>query len=255
MGSARRAPSSTSRRATCATTSRPKKLAQSATPASVAAARAAPRAGGAGRARAGGASAGDRRAALQDRAHDPAPGGRGRAALRRRHGSGDRRCDQAGARAQDRQAQASAWTSRSRSSVRTWSRSRSRRAWSPRSRPWSWTRLARPRRRSTPWTVAPRSPQAPVPPQNIEAEESVLGAMLIAEGAIAPVVVDLHLRAGDFYRESHRAIFRAIIALYEQERGGRPADRLRRARGARRARARRAASLRSPARRRRPDGG
>ena len=55
-----------------------------------------------------------------------------------------------------------------------------------------------------------------VPPQNIEAEESVLGAMLVAEGAIAAGIVDQHLRAGDFYRESHRTIFWAIKSLYEK---------------------------------------
>ena len=42
---------------------------------------------------------------------------------------------------------------------------------------------------------------APVPPQNLEAEESVLGAMLLSPGAIGAVseIVD----AGDFYRDSH----------------------------------------------------
>jgi replicative DNA helicase len=60
--------------------------------------------------------------------------------------------------------------------------------------------------------VAPTT--APLAPQNIEAEESVLGAMLIAEGGIAPIIVDVHLRPEDFYRESHRAIFRAILSLH-----------------------------------------
>jgi replicative DNA helicase len=63
-------------------------------------------------------------------------------------------------------------------------------------------------------TVAPTN--AGIPPQNIEAEESVLGAMLLAEGAIAAGIVDQHLRTGDFYRESHRTIFAAIKALYEK---------------------------------------
>jgi replicative DNA helicase len=60
-------------------------------------------------------------------------------------------------------------------------------------------------------TVAPATQGAP--PQNIEAEESVLGAMLVAEPAISLVVVDVRLRPGDFYRDSHQAIFRAIIDL------------------------------------------
>jgi replicative DNA helicase len=57
------------------------------------------------------------------------------------------------------------------------------------------------------------TPGAAVPPQNLEAEESVLGAMLIADAAIATVMVDVRLRANDFYREQHRAIFEAILAL------------------------------------------
>jgi replicative DNA helicase len=55
---------------------------------------------------------------------------------------------------------------------------------------------------------------APVPPQNLEAEESVLGAMLLSPGAIGAVseIVD----AGDFYRESHAKIYRAALDLYAQ---------------------------------------
>ena len=49
-----------------------------------------------------------------------------------------------------------------------------------------------------------------VPPQNIEAEESVLGAMLLAEPAVDAVLIDSRLEPDDFYRDSHRAIFRAI---------------------------------------------
>ncbi len=52
------------------------------------------------------------------------------------------------------------------------------------------------------------------PPQNMEAEESVLGALLLgAEGAIAQIAVDVRLRPNDFYRDSHRSIFKAILAL------------------------------------------
>jgi replicative DNA helicase len=38
--------------------------------------------------------------------------------------------------------------------------------------------------------------------------------MLVAEGVIAQVVVDVRLHPDDFYRESHRAVFRAILALH-----------------------------------------
>ena len=35
----------------------------------------------------------------------------------------------------------------------------------------------------------------------------MLGAMLVSEGAITPVIVDVRLHAEDFYRDRHRAIF------------------------------------------------
>src|SRR5215208_6848401 len=53
-----------------------------------------------------------------------------------------------------------------------------------------------------------------VPPQNLEAEESVLGAMMISPGAIG--AVSEILGAGDFYRESHAKIYRAALDLYAQ---------------------------------------
>src|ERR687887_646867 len=62
-----------------------------------------------------------------------------------------------------------------------------------------------------------------VPPQNLEAESSVLGAMMVSDGAIAPVILDGGLRDEDFYRERHRLVFRAITSLYEQ---GEPVDAL-----------------------------
>jgi replicative DNA helicase len=66
--------------------------------------------------------------------------------------------------------------------------------------------------------VAP-STSGPVPPQNLEAEESVLGAMLLSPGAIG--AVSEILDAGDFYRESHAKIYRAALALYAK---GEPVD-------------------------------
>ena len=53
-----------------------------------------------------------------------------------------------------------------------------------------------------------------VPPQNIEAEESVLGAMLVAEQSITRVIDEVKLNAEDFYLEKHAAIFRAAYDLY-----------------------------------------
>ncbi|MDX6607351.1 MAG: replicative helicase, partial [Solirubrobacterales bacterium] len=54
-----------------------------------------------------------------------------------------------------------------------------------------------------------------VPPQNLEAEESVLGAMMVSESTIEPVLLDVRLQAEDFYRDRHRAIYEAILHLNE----------------------------------------
>ena len=53
-----------------------------------------------------------------------------------------------------------------------------------------------------------------VPPQSIEAEQSVLGAMLIDKEAIAKVTEVLN--ADDVYREAHRVIFTAMLELYNK---------------------------------------
>jgi replicative DNA helicase len=55
-----------------------------------------------------------------------------------------------------------------------------------------------------------------VPPQNQEAETSVLGAILLSEQALDGLLIDVQLRPDDFYRERHRLIFRAMIALKEK---------------------------------------
>ena len=57
--------------------------------------------------------------------------------------------------------------------------------------------------------------QAPVPPQNLEAEESILGAMLLSKGAIESVL-DVGLTWPDFYRASHGKIFQAACGLYDE---------------------------------------
>ena len=55
-----------------------------------------------------------------------------------------------------------------------------------------------------------------VPPHNLEAETSVLGAILLAEQALDGVLIDVKLRPEDFYRERHRLIFRAMMRLKEK---------------------------------------
>jgi len=62
-----------------------------------------------------------------------------------------------------------------------------------------------------------------VPPQNIEAEESVLGAMLVADSALGRVIDEVKLNAEDFYLEKHAAIFRAI---HDQYAASKPVDEL-----------------------------
>ncbi|HXH83999.1 MAG TPA: replicative DNA helicase [Candidatus Tectomicrobia bacterium] len=58
-----------------------------------------------------------------------------------------------------------------------------------------------------------------VPPQNLEAEESVLGAMLLSPSAVG--TASEILSASDFYRESHATIFRAALGLWSK---GEPVD-------------------------------
>jgi len=53
-----------------------------------------------------------------------------------------------------------------------------------------------------------------VPPHNIEAEESVLGSMLLSKDAIAEVL-EL-LSEEDFYRPAHRTVFRTVLDLYSR---------------------------------------
>lgn len=52
-----------------------------------------------------------------------------------------------------------------------------------------------------------------IPPQNIEAEQSVLGSMLLEKEAISTITEIL--KSEDFYREDHREIFDAVLDLFE----------------------------------------
>lgn len=53
-----------------------------------------------------------------------------------------------------------------------------------------------------------------VPPQNVEAEQSVLGAMMIEREAISKV--SEIIRPEDFYREAHRLIYNAMMELFNK---------------------------------------
>ncbi len=81
----------------------------------------------------------------------------------------------------------------------------------------------------TPGQPGPATPAPPgqyadpsfdrTPPQDIAAEQSVLGGMLLSKDAIADVVEIL--RSGDFYRPAHAIVFDAVLDLYGR---GEPAD-------------------------------
>ncbi|MEG6617253.1 replicative DNA helicase [Peptococcaceae bacterium 1198_IL3148] len=53
-----------------------------------------------------------------------------------------------------------------------------------------------------------------IPPQNIDAEQSVLGAMLLNKEAIYKVMEIL--KPEDFYRDSHKVIYEAILSLNDK---------------------------------------
>ncbi len=57
------------------------------------------------------------------------------------------------------------------------------------------------------------------PPQDVAAEQSVLGGMMLSKDAIADVIEQL--RGADFYRPAHELVFEAVLDLYGR---GEPAD-------------------------------
>ena len=53
----------------------------------------------------------------------------------------------------------------------------------------------------------------PIPPHSVEAEQAVLGSLMIDQGAWARV--SSRIGSADFYRPDHRTIFAAIALLTE----------------------------------------
>ena len=53
-----------------------------------------------------------------------------------------------------------------------------------------------------------------LPPQNIEAEKSVLGALMLDKDAIIKIANIIH--AEDFYKDAHNSIFETMLDLYEK---------------------------------------
>ena len=65
----------------------------------------------------------------------------------------------------------------------------------------------------------PREDYGRQPPQDMAAEQSVLGGMMLSKDAIADVLE--RLRPGDFYRPAHQSVYDAVLDLYGR---GEPAD-------------------------------
>ena len=57
-----------------------------------------------------------------------------------------------------------------------------------------------------------------VPPHNLEAEKSVLGAVLLDERHLYGLLIEEHLRPEHFYREQYGEVFAAMIELHSSDR-------------------------------------
>src|ERR1700759_3370672 len=55
---------------------------------------------------------------------------------------------------------------------------------------------------------------AVAPPQNLEAEQSVLGAVLLSDTALPALIIDERLSKDDFYREGHGLVYQAMLDLH-----------------------------------------
>ncbi len=67
----------------------------------------------------------------------------------------------------------------------------------------------------------PDSPPQPAaaglaPPHSIEAEQSVLGAILLSDKVHYAYVIEQNLRPEDFYRQRHQVIYESMLALYNE---------------------------------------
>ena len=75
--------------------------------------------------------------------------------------------------------------------------------------------------RGMPSGAASDASVARVPPHDLDAERAVIGAMLVSEAAVS--VVGESLAAEDFYSETHRVLYGAMMRLYSR---GEPIDQL-----------------------------
>src|SRR3954452_11524717 len=62
----------------------------------------------------------------------------------------------------------------------------------------------------------PDLPGLSAPPHNLEAEMSVLGAILISDRTLYALVIEEGLKPADFYRDRHKAIYESMLALYHE---------------------------------------
>jgi replicative DNA helicase len=65
--------------------------------------------------------------------------------------------------------------------------------------------------------------QGVAPPQNLEAEQSVLGAVLLSDTVLPALIIDEGLQPADFYRPGHALVYQAMLDLHSI---GEPVDAL-----------------------------
>ncbi len=68
--------------------------------------------------------------------------------------------------------------------------------------------------RTTNGTAGNGSGPGVAPPQNLEAEQSVLGAVLLSDTTLPALIIDEKLKPADFYRPGHGAIYQAMLDLH-----------------------------------------
>ena len=54
-----------------------------------------------------------------------------------------------------------------------------------------------------------------IPPHSLEAEQSLLGSMMLSEDAVDAALEEV--KSDDFYQSSHRFIFSALVELYNSQ--------------------------------------
>src|SRR3954451_4095643 len=62
----------------------------------------------------------------------------------------------------------------------------------------------------------PDAPGIGAPPHDLEAEMSVLGAILISDRTLYALVIEEGLKPEDFYRDRHKVIYESMLALYHE---------------------------------------